>query len=140
MSPSFSHGARGQVYRYYVSAPLQQGQRRKSDDSAIRRVPAPALEALLADLMTRRTPSSQADPLALLTRVEVHASSLQLLMPVRLLAPVRAGLGEGEQVEQDHEHPDQPSLKIPITLRLRGGRTEILGSAKPTVQIGRAHD
>src|SRR3546814_4811732 len=86
MSPSFSHGARGQVYRYYVSAPLQQGQRRKSDDSAIRRVPAPALEALLADLMTRRTPSSQADPLALLTRVEVHASSLQLLMPVRLLA------------------------------------------------------
>src|SRR3546814_16061790 len=70
MSPSFSHGARGQVYRYYVSAPLQQGQRRKSDDSAIRRVPAPALEALLADLLTRRTPSSQADPLELLTRVE----------------------------------------------------------------------
>src|SRR3546814_13268408 len=59
--------------------------------------------------------------------------SLQLLMPVRLLAPVRAGLGEGEQVEKDHEHPDQLRLTIPITVRLRGGRTEILGSAKPTV-------
>ena len=28
MSPTFTHGSRGQVYRYYVSAPLQAGTRR----------------------------------------------------------------------------------------------------------------
>ena len=38
MSPSFTHGQRGQVYRYYVSAPLQPG-RRDGDGGAIRRVP-----------------------------------------------------------------------------------------------------
>jgi hypothetical protein len=49
MSPTASRGATGKVYRYYVSAPLQQGGRRRVDDDAIRRVPAPGLEARLAD-------------------------------------------------------------------------------------------
>ena len=40
MSPTFSHGARGQVYRYYVSASLQQGKRSMSEHTpdALRRV------------------------------------------------------------------------------------------------------
>jgi site-specific DNA recombinase len=45
MSPSFTHGKRGQAYRYYVSAPLQQG-RRPSDDSGIDRVSGPAIETM----------------------------------------------------------------------------------------------
>src|SRR3546814_10826783 len=57
-----------------------------------------AYEMRISDWSSDVCSSDLADPLALLTRVEVHASSLQLLMPVRLLAPVRAGLGEGEQI------------------------------------------
>ena len=34
MSPTASRGARGKIYRYYVSAPLQQGGRRPDDDDA----------------------------------------------------------------------------------------------------------
>ena len=41
MSPSFSYGRRSKLYRYYVSAPLLQGQRRRADDGAIRRVRGP---------------------------------------------------------------------------------------------------
>ena len=73
MSPSFTHGKRGQVYRYYVSAPLQQG-RRPDEDSGIRRVPGPALEDVVSGVIRRIAPASAADPLALPVRVEVHAA------------------------------------------------------------------
>ena len=56
MSPTFSYGRKGKLYRYYVSAPLQQGQRRREDDQAIRRVPAAALEARLAGIVCRVAP------------------------------------------------------------------------------------
>ena len=55
MSPSFTHGQRGQVYRYYVSAPLQPG-RHDGDGGAIRRVPGPALEALLSAVIILSPP------------------------------------------------------------------------------------
>ena len=38
MSPTFSYGRGGKLYRYYVSAPLQQGARRDPSDTAIRRI------------------------------------------------------------------------------------------------------
>ena len=62
MSPSFTHGQRGQVYRYYVSAPLQPG-RRDGDGGPIRRVPGPALEALLSAVIRRIAPANAAEPL-----------------------------------------------------------------------------
>lgn len=58
MSPTFTHGAKGQVYRYYVSAPLQCGEESSGSDDAIRRVPASPIEALVqqcvADLSGRK--------------------------------------------------------------------------------------
>ena len=86
MSPSFSYGRRSKLYRYYVSAPLQQGQRRRDGDDAIRRVSAPAVEALLIRLLRRLAPSASPDPLDLLTRVEIHARSVHLLMPAALVS------------------------------------------------------
>ena len=59
MSPTFSYGRRRKSYRYYVSAPLQQGQRRPAGDETIRRVPAPALEARLTGLLRRLLPSAR---------------------------------------------------------------------------------
>jgi hypothetical protein len=47
MSPTFGRGKRGQVYRYYVSAKLQQGHRRDAADGTVRRVPGDRIEGLI---------------------------------------------------------------------------------------------
>lgn len=44
MTPAFSRGRGGRIYRYYVSASLQQGPA-DADDGVIRRVAAPAIES-----------------------------------------------------------------------------------------------
>jgi hypothetical protein len=131
MSPSFGYGARGQVYRYYVSAPLQQGRCAAPPDGAIRRVPAPAIEAKLVEAMARLAPASEtagADPLMRLHRVEVHPTSLQLLVPITLLAAVSSRLGDGEQAMADAAEPSRLRLILPVRMRLRGGRVWILGA------------
>ena len=130
MSPAFTHGKRGQVYRYYVSAPLQQG-RRSKDDAAIRRVPGPALENLFSGVIQRIAPANATDPLALPVRVEVHTESLQLLMPVTLLAAVRLRLVPGETAEPDAADAALLRLVVPVRMRLHGGRSWILGSTSP---------
>ena len=126
MSPTASRGARGRTYRYYVSASLQQG-RRPSNDDAIRRVPAAALEARLAEIISRTVGASADDPLAILTRVEVHANSLQILMPVTRLPKVRDRLIDGERADVDPADPSQLRLTVPVRMRLHGGRTWIIG-------------
>ncbi len=88
ISPTFSHGARGQVYRYYVSASLQQGKRSMSEQTpgAIRRVPAVALEQGLTDAVERRLPG-RTGVLALVARIEIYRDTVQMPLPV----PVAAG-------------------------------------------------
>ncbi len=127
MSPTFSHGARGQVYRYYVSAPLQQGVRpNRADDptDAVRRVPAVVLEARLAETMRRLLPRV-ADPLGDIVRVEIYPASVQLSLPIALLPGIRSRLGAGEIVAPDAADPARLRLELPVRLRLRGGRTII---------------
>ncbi len=129
MSPSFTRGKHGQSYRYYVSAPLQQG-RRPADKDGIHRVPGPALESVASAAIRRLAPASGDDPLSVLTRVEVHADSLQLLMPVGLLAAMRTRLQQGETLAADAADPAQLRLLLPIRMRLRGGRSWIVGGAR----------
>ena len=130
MSPSFTRGKRGQAYRYYVSAPLQQG-RRDPGDTGLRRVPGPALEAKLSAIIRRVAPASAVDPLSALARVEVTANSLQLLMPVGLMTTVRSRIEPGETLEPDPADSAFLRLTIPVRMRLRGGRSWILGATKP---------
>jgi hypothetical protein len=85
MSPTFAYGRGGKLYRYYVSAPLEQGERRRAGNDAIRRVSADAFEALLRGVVNRIAPRHASESLDLLAQVEIHATSLQLLMPVRHL-------------------------------------------------------
>ena len=76
-------------------------------------------------------PASAADPLSALTRVEVHAESLQLLMPVALLASMRSRLEPNETAEPDAADPALLRLTVPVRMRLRGGRSWLIGGAKP---------
>ena len=59
-------------------------------------------------------------------------SSLQVLMPIALLATMRARLAAGEAVAPDGAEPGLLRLELPIRMRLRGGRTWIIGGARPT--------
>ena len=133
MSPTFTRGKRGQAYRYYVSAPLQQG-RRPRDDTGIHRVPGPALEAIVSAVLRRIAPATETDPLSILARLEIHAESLQLLIPIGLLATTRARLEPGETVEADATDPALLRLTLPVRMRLRGGRTWILGGTRPAAR------
>ncbi|MBT5459438.1 MAG: hypothetical protein HOK82_22805 [Rhodospirillaceae bacterium] len=133
MSPSFTYGKRGQVYRYYVSAPLLQGCRLPGD-VGIRRVPGPALEAMVSAAIRRLMPASTDDPLALSVRIEVHPQSLQLLLPIDMLARMSSRLAPGETAEPEAADGALLRLTLPISLRRRGGRSWIIGAAEPAVR------
>ena len=132
MSPTIAYGKSGKLYRYYVSAPLQQGGRRRPGDEAIRRVSADPLERLLREVTDRVVPSSSDNPLNALARVEVHARAVHILMPMRHLPSVRGRLDGGEHAEPDPVDPSRLRLVLPIRVRFHGGRTVITAGEKPT--------
>ena len=78
MSPSFSYGKSGRVYRYYVTSTLQQGSMRA--DGLVRRVPAAALEALVQSHMALALPSLP-DPISHLRRLQVLPDRIELALP-----------------------------------------------------------
>ena len=130
MSPTFSYGRRKKPYRYYVSAPLQQGQRRPAGDETIRRVPAPALEARLTGLLRRlravgsvrpaRPADARRDPRATpctcCCRRDCPKACTAACSTARTLAP-------------DRQDPSQLRLVLPLRMQLHGGRTVIVGAA-----------
>ena len=136
MSPTFSHGASGRVYRYYVSAPLQQGQRRAVGDDAIRRVSANMIEAKVTGILERLL-AGESDPLSRLLRVEIHSASLELLLPAKGLATLRSRLEPGELIQPE---PESAAVRIitPIRMQLRGGRTLIIGAGPRQTQPDRS--
>lgn len=136
MSPTFSYGKQGKLYRYYVSTPLQRGKRRQNDDDGVRRVSAPGLEAMLRQALERLTAGEGKEPLDRLSRIEVYQTSLHLLAPIRLLPVMRERIGEGEQVQQDPVDPSRLRLILPVHAIRRGGRTAIV----PAVDAGPRHD
>ena len=130
MSPTFSHGARGQVYRYYVSTPLQRGQRSLLDHTphAIHRVPAVALEQALTAAVERLLPG-RIGVLALVARIEIYLDTVQMLLPIALLSSLRSRLGAGEEVVGDPADPAKLRLTLPIRIKRRSGRALIIGAS-----------
>jgi DNA invertase Pin-like site-specific DNA recombinase len=79
MSPTFAN--RGpRLYRYYVSASLQQGRVIDRADGVLRRAPAQGLETLITTLLHRLAASTEVDPYRHLIRAEVHTATLQLIV------------------------------------------------------------
>jgi len=120
MSPSFGYGRRGQVYRYYVSAPLQQGRKPKGRADAVRRISAPALEERLRGELSQLLGDDAALPdlLRLVRRVEIDGEGLRLICLLKQTPrPLRGRL----QVLTDN--PDLGEMHLAISCRVRGGRT-----------------
>ena len=129
MSPAYAYGRGDTLYRYYVTASLQQGGRRERDDEAPRRVSAAALEARLLDILGRLLPEHSGPPLLLITRVELHPTSLELLLLIRWLTRMRAHLLPGEIADADPADPSHLRLSLSVRFQTRGGHAEIIGGA-----------
>ena len=116
MSPAFASGRHGKLYRYYVSARLQQGHRRPKDDPDPRRVSARLLEEVLAKgLANHHLGGVHANADTAIT------SSLDRISRVTLLADRLIVM-----IQPDH-HTDEPSrLVIPFRLSTRTGRSQIV--------------
>ncbi len=93
MTPTFSYGRGGRVYRYYVAAALQQGGRRKVNDG-VRRVPAAAIEALVEARLTAALPGL-AEPVAQLRQLRILPDRIELALPLGSRSHLRAQLAEG---------------------------------------------
>lgn len=137
MSPTFSHGRRGQVYRYYVSTTLQKGRKAVADDPLVRRVSANAIETIASAILRRLLPSTEPDTLGLLTRLEVHGRSLALLVPVGKLEVIRSRLASDERAEPDPLDPASARIVVPLAMRVPGGRIRISGTTPSPVRRDR---
>ncbi|MCZ8271400.1 MAG: recombinase family protein [Beijerinckiaceae bacterium] len=122
MSPSFAYGQHGTLYRYYVSAPLQQGQRRSPQDRHPQRVPAQLLEETLAQAVmaaaigpTRAQEQHDHSSLDLIRSVTVEAGRLTVS-----LQPDPHG----------RTHDSLQPLIIPFRFSNRKGRSEIIEGTK----------
>ena len=127
MSPTFSYGRGGKLYRYYVSAPLQQGARRDQSDTAIRRIAAPPLEVALATVLRRVIPGCPDAPITLVVRAELHDQSLHCLLPIDRIVAMRERLEPHERVEPDPVDARLARLHLPLVRR----RGPDLGSQGP---------
>ena len=124
MSPTFSQGRGGKLYRYYVSAPLQQGARRGPSDTAIRRISAPPLEVALTTVLRRVIPGCPDDPITLVARAELHDQSLHCLLPIDRIVAMRERLETHERVEPDPVDARLARLHLPLVQRR--GQTWVL--------------
>lgn len=129
MSPTFSYGKDGKLYRYYVSASLQQGSKRDPTDRAIRRVSARPLEAGLTTVLRRVTVGSTDNLLSLVSRVELHDQMLHCLLPIDQFVTIRERLEPHERIEPDPGHAHLARLHLPLIRRR--GQTWILKGQSP---------
>lgn len=125
MSPSFGYGRGGKVYRYYVSGPLQRGQRARRGDPALRRISASPLEARLQGelcrLMDQGTDTPLSALLARVRRIEIERAEIRVVfcsaqLPRNVRQQCTPVAGEPELVE----------LALPVTCEVRGGRTRVI--------------
>jgi len=125
MSPAFSYGRGGRLYRYYVSAPLQQGRASAGHDDDLRRIAADAVEGLvrdrLAGLVRAAPDASLAEIIGAVRRIDVGSDLVRLTL-LRSALDMRAADGAAL-------HPADRGLvtiDLPIRCKLRGGRTWIM--------------
>jgi len=116
MSPSFGYGRGGKLYRYYVSAPLQQG-RSASTGAALRRVKAETLDEAVRGSVAGcldRPGADLSELLPRIARVEVTHEALHISLDhAGLTSEARRRLARTAQ---------SGILTVPIRCKSRGGR------------------
>ena len=140
MTPTFTHGARGVTYRYYVSAPLA----RSSDlpaSNLVRRVPAGPIEQLVTKTIIALSGDGRGAPADVekaLARAEIHPTTLQLLLrrnaffkragdPETEVELLRSRLAPDLRVSLDRDQEGVVRVSVPCRMQARGGRVWITG-------------
>ena len=128
MTPAFARNRHGTLYRYYVSASLQQGQR-ASDDDIIRRLPGPRLDALIKDTLGRWLPRI-ADPMTILDEVRLSDHGMLATLSGDHSVELHGSVAEGEEIIAVNRR--RTVIKLELALPLRGGKRHIvLGKRNP---------
>ncbi len=130
MSPSFSRGRSGRVYRYYVSASLQQGAGNIADDT-LRRLPANAIETMIVDLIRRWMPHEE-HPLEQVLAVRIAEGGLVMDCPARSAADISQRLSDGDRIV--HSSKTICRIHVAVSLPLRGGKRLIIRKGKPDIR------
>lgn len=128
MSPVFTHGRGKTIYRYYVSASLQQGDK-SPDDGVVRRIGASDLEKVLTGLVQRWLPNSNA-PLKNILAVRLREAGILIDLPAKHHTDLTPNLNDDEAIV--HAGTDTLRIALPLQLPLRGGKRRIIaGSHRP---------
>ena len=129
MSPTHSRGKGGRLYRYYVSAPLQQGKARRKHDQHPRRIAAAVLEEHLVTRLMALLPDPSDDPaatiLALIQHVIVKADYLVITLHETSRARIDRVLEPGDLMMPVGEKQSEFSVRLRFSLATCRGRTEI---------------
>ena len=121
MSPAFSRGKGGRAYRYYVSTSVQQGSV-GTNDSSVRRLPAPAIERVIDEAVTRWTGESTA-PIHAVRSVRLTDGGLAIDFEVDRPSEVSLRLDIGERILE--RSGKRLTMLLPLALPLRGGRRAV---------------
>jgi site-specific DNA recombinase len=145
MGPTFGRGNGGKVFRYYVSASVQQGLRKAAGDT-ICRVSAPQLEALVAERLQRLGQTGSWQELReQIIRIEVKAHAVKLVMRAaditgaypdqpRAIENLSRSLTDGDVLASLEE--GTLCLTIGVRPVFRGGRTWLVNPTGASV-LGR---
>jgi len=127
MTPTFSRGSSGRLYRYYVSASLQKGALRQDD--RVMRLPAVAIEKMVGELIARLIPNSSV-PLDIPLSVRLREQEILLDLPGNLAADISVRLQDAERLL--HSTRQACRIGIPLTFPLRGGKKTIAIGSRTT--------
>jgi site-specific DNA recombinase len=122
MSPTYSRGARGSVYRYYVS--------RSAAGQRLDRVSARTIEALLLSRLCRLLPDLP-DPLDAVAKVRLADGEIIVTLSASLGRTLKRYLGSDETVEPNTTDDKLIDLHLPASLGSRNARATIRPTATP---------
>lgn len=125
MTPTYSYGRSGRVYRYYVSASLQQGGTNRPD-GIVRRLSAPALERFVEERLKAITHG--AARIEAIIRIDLTRNGLILTLP-RTLQYDPAQL-EALAMRLVPSQTRAIRITIDVELPLRGGRQTVNAGTK----------
>ena len=128
MTPAFTRNRYGTLYRYYVSASLQQGQP-VPDDDIVRRLPASQLDTMITDMLERWLPQVD-DPLGVVQELRLASNGLLVTLLGDRSIDLHGALLEGEEIISANSK--RTVVAIELALPLRGGKRHIiLGKRSP---------
>ena len=122
MSPTTSRGKSGKRYRYYVSAPLQQGSQ-SADPDQVQRIAANEIEKVVCEALLRWVPR-QSDPFGIVRSVCLSKRGLQISLNAEQAASIAARLTNYETILD--RTADLITILLPIRFATRGSKQQIV--------------